>query len=194
MLPVEVEFNRTDFGGVYYSKTHQLVWGPLDLGAQSMATATAVVTIGAQVTASTWLTNTAYLYYQGTKHLQAEVAHQVQAKCVPLQGVQLTRLGQGAIYTDTVVEFSADVAPDEAGKPYNYRLEIDATPVLQDTSAADPLVFTRTFAALGAHTVGVAVWNCDMDAADAFTATLGVDVSEVLDYYFVPIILKNPNP
>ena len=194
VLPAEVEFDRTDSGGTYYSETHQLVWGPLALGAQSVVTATTVVTIGAQVTPSTWLTNTAYLYHQGTKHLQAEAAHQVQAWCVPLQGVQLTRLGQGAIYTDTVVEFSADVAPEDADKPYNYRLEVDAAPVLLDTSSADPLVFTQTFAALGSHTVGIAVWNCDMDAADAMTATLGVDVSRVFDYYYVPIILKNTNP
>jgi len=99
-------------------------------------------------------------------------------KCVKVTGVTLVVTNTGAIYTDTMVHFSADIAPDDADKPYTYRLTTDGTPGGVMTSSADPLLFTDTFATTGTHTVEIAVWNCAMTEAQAVTDSVVVTVSE----------------
>jgi hypothetical protein len=96
--------------------------------------------------------------------------------CVPVVDVGLVITNVGTIYTDTVVYFSADIAPDNATKPYTYRLTIDGNPGSVMTSTTDPLILTNTFGTTGTHTVNIAVWNCEMTTPA--TATVEVEVTE----------------
>ena len=84
--------------------------------------------------------------------------------CIEVSGVDLSRLTTGAITTDTNVQFSADIAPDEASKPYSYTIDYGDGPGAPATSSDDPLAFSHTFATTGAHTVVIGVSNCEMIA------------------------------
>ena len=144
-----------------------------------------VITVTAQVNsmASGIITNTAVITTTTPEQYQiSQYANTAQAtftvKCVKVTGVTLVVTNTGAIYTDTMVHFSADIAPDDADKPYNYRLTTDGTPGGVMTSSADPLLFTDTFATTGTHTVEIAVWNCAMTEAQAVTDSVVVTVSE----------------
>jgi len=60
-LPAGVELAWADPPGAYVSATHELLWTALSVGAGEQLTVTLVVTVGAQVTPGTWLTNHVYL-------------------------------------------------------------------------------------------------------------------------------------
>ena len=109
---------------------------------------------------------------------QIDVSAVMTVNCVPVTGVDLIVTDTGAIYTDTVVEFSADVAPDDATKPYSYTIDYGDGERVTATSSADPLALDHTFASTGAFTVEIGVWNCDMTEAQAITDTVEVTVSE----------------
>jgi PKD repeat protein len=98
--------------------------------------------------------------------------------CTEVTGVDLSVVTSGTIYPGTIVEFSADVAPDDADKPYNYRVTVDGTPGDLSVSDVDPFIFTETFVLTGAHSVGIAVWNCEMAEWEAVTDTITVTVAE----------------
>ena len=114
--------------------------------------------------------------------------------CVGFTDVSLSLATADPIYTDTVVEFEADVAPDNAGKPYNYRLVTDGTPGAMQTASADPLVFTDTFATTGTHTVEIAVWNCEMGESEAVTDEVVIVVSAASGGNRAPNVPSHPNP
>jgi carboxypeptidase T len=100
------------------------------------------------------------------------------AQCVEITDVELTLATIGTVYTDTSVEFEANVAPDNASTPYTYTIDYGAGPSAPIISRADPLTaaLDHVFALTGAHTVEVAVWNCDM--LEPMTDTVAVVVSE----------------
>jgi hypothetical protein len=85
--------------------------------------------------------------------------------CVDVTGVSLIYTNTGTIYTDTVVHFSADIAPDDADKPYTYTIDHGSGHGTPASSSDDPLTFDHTFVTTGTHTVEVAVWNCEMTSA-----------------------------
>jgi len=97
--------------------------------------------------------------------------------CTDVTGVDLTVSTAGTIYTDTVVTFEADIAPDDATKPYTYTIDYDdGTPVSIATSSMDPLTLTHTFATTGTYEVVFSAWNCDM--TEPVTSSVTVVVSE----------------
>ena len=98
--------------------------------------------------------------------------------CTEVSGVDLTLVTTGTIRPGDEVEFSADIAPDDAVKPYTYRVTIDGAAGPTLSSGLDPLVFTHTFDLTGTHEVGIAVWNCDMQPADAVTDAVTLVVYE----------------
>ena len=102
------------------------------------------------------------------------------ATCTNVTGVELTLLTGGTLYTDTVVTFEADIAPDDATKPYTYTIDYDdETPVTAQTSSMDPLTLTHTFAAPGTYTVTFSAWNCDMTEPVTNSVTVTVTEYEV---------------
>ena len=109
--------------------------------------------------------------------------------CVETEMVELTLVSAAPIQIGSTAEFEADVKPDDADKPYTYRLTLDGTPGSAQTASDDPLTFTRTFATTGTHTVGIVVWNCAMAAGDAKSDT--VDVEVVPYRIYLPIVMKD---
>ncbi len=101
------------------------------------------------------------------------------AVCTDVTGVELTLLTTGTLYTGTPVQFLADLAPEDAAKPYSYTVDYgDGSPVVPASSSDDPLALDHTFAATGTYTVEVAVWNCDMAGSEAVTGSLTLTVYE----------------
>lgn len=99
------------------------------------------------------------------------------ATCTNVTGVNLTLLTGGTLYTDTVVTFEADIAPDDATKPYTYTIDYgDGTPVMESTSSLDPLTLTHTFATTGTYEVTFSAWNCEM--TEPVTSSVTVIVSD----------------
>jgi len=88
--------------------------------------------------------------------------------CNAVTDVDLTLLTSGDIYTDTDVAFSADILPDDAGKPYNYTIDYgDGTTPVTGASSDDPLEFNHVFTTPGSYIVAIAVWNCTMTEVEA---------------------------
>jgi hypothetical protein len=113
-----------------------------------------------------------------------------EAQCVRVTGVTLSMTNTGKIYTGTVVHLRADVAPDDAAKPYTYTVDFDdGTAPVTSTSSADPLPLTHTYAFTGTHTVEIAVWNCDMLRSEAVVGALDVVVEERKTYVYLPMVL-----
>jgi uncharacterized repeat protein (TIGR01451 family) len=97
--------------------------------------------------------------------------------CTDVTSVYLSQLTVGTIYTDTEVAFEADIAPDDAAKPYTYTIDYGDGISSTATSNDDPLTgITHTFAATGSYDVEIAVWNCEM--SEPATDTVEVMVSE----------------
>jgi PKD repeat protein len=94
--------------------------------------------------------------------------------CTDVAGVNLTQVTPNPIYTGTVVQFSADLFPDDAAKPYTYTIAVDGAAGPAQAGSADPLTFTETFAVTGTHTVAFAAWNCGMvdPVTDLVTVTV----------------------
>jgi PKD repeat protein len=98
--------------------------------------------------------------------------------CVEITDVELTLTTLDAIYTGTLVEFEADVAPDNASMPYTYTINYGAGPSAPAISSADPLTaaLNHVFTSTGVYTVEIAVWNCEMTGP--VTGTVEVVVNE----------------
>ncbi len=96
--------------------------------------------------------------------------------CTDVAAVELTLVTTGTIYPGMPVQFSADIAPDDATKPYNYAISVDGVPGPVQNSSADPLLFSQTFIATGTHSVEMAAWNCAM--VEPVTDVVAVVVEE----------------
>ena len=98
--------------------------------------------------------------------------------CAEVTGVDLTVLTAGKLFTDTVVSFSANIAPDSAEKPYSYTIDFDDGHSMTSASSDDPLTspLTHTFAAVGSYDVTFKAWNCDMAEGEAPADTVRVEV------------------
>jgi hypothetical protein len=86
----------------------------------------------------------------------------VAPACTALTEVELEQESSGGIYPGDEVAFSAELAPDDAGKPYSYTVSVDGAPILSGQSSDDPLEFHYTFSEPGDFEVSIAVWNCAM--------------------------------
>jgi len=113
--------------------------------------------------------------------------------CTGVNGVDLSLLTGGDIYTDTLVTFSANISPDDASKPYNYTLDHDdGTAQLAFSSSDDPLTFTHTFVTTGSHDVEIAVWNCAMTKPEAVIGAEPVIVLALPEdfWIYLPVVMN----
>ena len=103
----------------------------------------------------------------------------VNASCVEVTAPTLSISNTGTIYTDTIVYFSADIAPDAAAKPYSY-IATDSAGL--DTgvqsSSDDPLIFNDVFGVTGTHSATISVWNCGMAQNQALSDVITFSVRE----------------
>jgi hypothetical protein len=114
--------------------------------------------------------------------------------CTEVTGVSLSITNTGAIYTDTVVHFQADIAPDDADKPYTYTIDYGegAGPGAPATSSADPFGFTHTFPITGSYTVIFAAWNCAMTAPESDSVSVTVVAAPGGEHFiYLPLVLRN---
>ena len=111
--------------------------------------------------------------------------HPVTVNAVSITGVVLTQVTTGSIVPGESVDFSADLQPNNALKPYDYSIDLGDGTVTSGSSTIEPLLFSHAYAHPGLYTVEISVQNAAM--AEPITDTL-----EVLVYYqnFLPITTK----
>ena len=90
------------------------------------------------------------------------ITHQVTVLPVAITSITLTKLTEGPILPGFVVDFSADLGPDNAGKPYDYTIDFGDGTVITGTSSLDPLLFTHAFLTSGWHSIQLSVQNAGM--------------------------------
>jgi len=116
--------------------------------------------------------------------------------CTAVTSVDLNLVTAGDIYTDTTVQFSANIAPNNADKPYTYTVDYDDGDTATSTSSADPLTtpLDHTFDTVGNYDVLIKVWNCTMTEGQAKTDTVRVTVmtkADLDEHIFLPMVMKN---
>jgi PKD repeat protein len=111
--------------------------------------------------------------------------HPVTVVPVAINSVDLSQVTMGPIFPGNVVELSADLLPDNAGKPYNYTIDFGDGTVVSDVSNIDPQLFNHIYLNSGIFTVQIWVWNTGM--VEPVT-----DFQDVLVSYkvFLPVIAK----
>ncbi len=113
--------------------------------------------------------------------------------CTDLTTVSLSYTNAGTVYIDDRVDFSADLIPNEATKPYSYTLDYgDGSAPVDGTSSDDPFSFNYTYAATDTYTVAFWAWNCDMTEpiSDTVQVVVTEPVSESYTVY-LPIVVRN---
>jgi len=115
----------------------------------------------------------------------------LEGVCVDVTGVTLTQLTTGNIYTDTVVQFSADIAPVTA-VPYTYTVDFGAGPSVPASTVDNPLLFSHTFLTTGTHTVTFEAWNCAMvvPISDTVEVTV-IPYAAPEQQIYLPLVLRN---
>jgi hypothetical protein len=111
--------------------------------------------------------------------------------CTEVASVTLS-VDPGTLYVGNAISFSADIAPDNAGKPYSYTVDYDdgTTPVM-GSSSDDPLALSHTYASSGTFDVMISVRNCDMTVEEAVSDTLQVDIEMAGYDVYLPLIAAN---
>jgi len=122
-------------------------------------------------------------------------AHEAAARvkigeCIAVTGVDLILGTTGAIYTNTVVSLSVDIAPEDADGPYSFVIDYDdGTTPFSGISSLDPLELTHVFATAGTHRVEISVWNCETVPPE--TDTVYVPVRGAKNEIYLPLISKD---
>jgi len=111
--------------------------------------------------------------------------HPVTVIPVAIDSVDLSQVTTGPIFPGNVVELSADLLPDNSGKPYNYTIDFGDGTALSNVSSLDPLIFTHTYLSSGVFTVQIWVWNEGM--IESVTDIQAVHVSYMV---FLPVTAK----
>ena len=113
------------------------------------------------------------------------VSHTVTVNPVAITSVDLTLVNTDTIFVGDSVDFSADLLPDNAAKPFYYDIDFGDGTVITGTYEFEPLLFFHVFTSGGAYTVRISVKNAGMSEP----------VSDSLDVYvnyriFLPLALK----
>ena len=96
--------------------------------------------------------------------------------CSPLTSITLTQSSQNEFN----LQFQAGLAPDGAGKPYNYDIDFGDGITTTGVSSSDPFEFSHTYAAPGDYTVTIGAANCAMSTP--ISAALAVTIPEPPTY------------
>ncbi len=115
--------------------------------------------------------------------------------CTGVTGVDLSLQTQGTLTPTTTVQFSADIAPDNAANPYTYTIDYGGGRSTPTSGSDDPLSLDHTFGATGTYTVEIAVWNCSMAQTASVTDSVQVIISEGDGgsgnfHIYLPLVMK----
>ena len=113
------------------------------------------------------------------------ITHPVTIEPALITSVELTQVTVDPIFPGVLVDFNADILPDNAGKPYDFIIDFGDGTVVSGTSSLDPQLFTHMFAAGGKYSVQLSVWNAGM--ANPVTDNLDVMVAYKI---FLPLTAK----
>ena len=113
------------------------------------------------------------------------VLHTVTVEPALITSVDLTQVTIDPIFPGDVVDFSADLLPDDAGKPYSYTIDFGDGTVVSDASSLDPFLFDHLYTFSGRHTVQISVWNSGM--TDPVTDSIEILVGYK---FFLPLTAK----
>ena len=94
--------------------------------------------------------------------------------CTPIDAITLTLQTTGTLFLGQPIDLIADIAPDDATKPYQYTLDYGDGNQTSGFSALDPLPLTHTYTLPGDFSILFSAMNCP--AADAVTDTLSVSI------------------
>jgi PKD repeat protein len=113
------------------------------------------------------------------------ITHPTTVEPAAITRVDLTRVTTDTIFLSDSVDFSADLMPDIAVKPYDYTIDFGDSWVITGTSGMDPLFFYHIFSTGGSHTVKISVKN----------DVMGKTVTDSLEIYvnykiFLPLTTK----
>jgi PKD repeat protein len=111
--------------------------------------------------------------------------HAVTINPVSLTGVDLTQVTPGPIFSGHLVEFSADLLPDPATKPYTYTIDFGDGITLTSTSSLDPLEFSHTYTSIGFYTIQFSAQNAGM----TLPLIDRLDI-QVYSKFFLPVTIK----
>ena len=87
------------------------------------------------------------------------ITHTVTVEPSAITSVELTQVTTGTIFPRETVDFSADLLPNDAARPFDYIIDFGDGTVITGTSPIEPLLFAHAYAAGGAYTAQVSVWN-----------------------------------
>jgi N-acetylneuraminic acid mutarotase len=114
-------------------------------------------------------------------------------ECIEVEGVDLTLVTTGTIYTGDLVEFSAEVMPLNADIPFSYTIDYGDGTTAEGTSSDFVMSFDHTYTTSDTFTVEIGVWNCDI--TEPLTDMVDVTVMEPpappFYYYYLPMLYKN---
>jgi PKD repeat protein len=113
------------------------------------------------------------------------ITHTVTVELLAITSVDLTQVTTGTIYTGDSVNFSADITPDNAAKPYEYSIDFGDGKVVTGTSDMEPLLFYHVFTSGGVYMVQISVKNTVM--SEPVTDSLAVHVNYMI---FMPLTSK----
>jgi PKD repeat protein len=91
-----------------------------------------------------------------------------------ITSIDLTLDSPEPIFAGDPLQFSAELLPDDATKPYTYTIQYGDGISTTNTSSDDPLVFSHVYATGGNFTVQIAVLNDTM--TDPVTDSLSLEV------------------
>ena len=102
------------------------------------------------------------------------IEHSVTVEVVNLTGVELAQVSSGPVFPGDLIEFSANLLPNNASIPYDYTIDFGDGAVLDSTSSLDPLLLDHTYSVSNTYPVQISVMNYGMTTS--VTATLEVKV------------------
>lgn len=103
------------------------------------------------------------------------ISQPVSVDLAPITGLSLVKVTPGTIYPGDQVEFSADISPDTAAKPYDYMVDYGDGTIASGSSDLDPLLLSHAYSLEGNYTVQVSVQNAVMQ--DPVNASVDIAVA-----------------
>jgi carboxypeptidase T len=115
----------------------------------------------------------------------SSITHTVEVGIVDFTGVDLTQVTPGLVFQGELVEFSADLSPDNAYKPYMLTIDYGDGTVQNFASNLDPILLEHVYDTSGHFTLQISVQNKGM--LEPVTDNLDIFVGYKL---FLPVSAK----
>ena len=113
------------------------------------------------------------------------ISHAVTILPAIIDSVDLTKVTIDPISPGGLVDLSADILPDDAGKPYSYTIDFDDGMIVTGTSSLDPYYFDHIFTTTGSYAVQIWVVNASM--VEPVTEVIDIIVEHKV---FLPLSIK----